>query len=208
MAYGPKAFLRDLAVYSTGAAVGAKNSAKFASYAARQGIQLAGVGARAAAPIATNPVVAGTALGLGALATPPGQDLLEAARLRGRADRIALQQAIDERLFELTVLPFRQQQAAQQGGTMPIDIQVSDPGGRQNIRDQSLIRPRPQTTHNRNVKTAMKAVKDSKFGGPKGKISNARATFSKVNKTISRLKKGRKVSRKGITGVIARAIKK
>ena len=208
MAYGPKAFLRDLAVYSTGAAVGAKNSAKFASFAARQGIQLAGVGARAAAPIATNPVVAGTALGLGALATPPGQDLLEAARLRGRADRIALQQAIDERLFELTVLPFRQQQAQQQG-TMPIDIQVSgDPGNRQNIRDQSLIRPRPQTTHNRNVKTAMKAVKDSKFGGPRGKISNARATFSKVNKTISRIKKGRKVSRRGITGVIARAIKK
>ena len=50
MAYTSKSFLRDLAIYSTGAAVGAKNSAKFAAYAAKRGIQLAGVGAARAAP--------------------------------------------------------------------------------------------------------------------------------------------------------------
>tara|TARA_Y100000356_G_scaffold106146_1_gene92018 strand:+ start:34 stop:654 length:621 start_codon:yes stop_codon:yes gene_type:complete len=183
-------------------------SRKAATAAAKALVGVAGRGAAAAAPrvgaAAANPFVAGTALGLGALATPPGQALLESAAERGQSDRVRLQQAIDEYIFRTTVLPFREQQT-QQPTTMPIDIQVS---GRGNRRDQSLIRPRPQTTHNKNVKTAMKAVKNSKFGGPKGKISNARATFSKVNKTISRIKKGAKVSKKGITGVIARAIKK
>ena len=117
MAYTSKSFLRDLAIYSTGAAVGAKNSAKFASYAAKKGIQLAGVGAARAAPVvastaAANPLVAGTALGLGALATSPGQQLLDAAAVRGAADRIAVQQAFDEAVFRATELPARQLEAA------------------------------------------------------------------------------------------------
>lgn len=208
MAYGPKAFLRDLAIYSTGATVGAKNSAKFVGYAARQGINLAGVGAaqtvRAVPGVAAaNPVAAGLGLGALALATPQGQNLLRAAEERGKSDRVRLQQAIDEYIF--TTLGGQVNMPQPQQQQMPIDIQVS---GRANRRDQSLIRPRPQTQHNKNVKLAMKSVKNSKFGGPKGKLNNPRATFSKVNKTISRIKKGAKVSRKGITGVIARAIKK
>tara|TARA_Y100000401_G_C8306709_1_gene217393 strand:- start:254 stop:892 length:639 start_codon:yes stop_codon:yes gene_type:complete len=212
MAYGPKAFLRDLAIYSTGAAVGTKNSAKFVGYAARQGINLAGVGAArtvAAVPgvAAANPVAAGLGLGALALATPQGQNLLRAAEERGKSDRVRLQQAIDEYVF--TTLGGQVNMPQPQQQVMPIDLQVNDPNlARGNRRDQSLIRPRPQTQHNRNVKLAMKSVKNSKFGGPKGKLNNPRATFSKVNKTISRIKKGAKVSRKGITGVIARAIKK
>ena len=205
MAYGSRQFVKDLALYTAGAAIGAKNSAKFVSYAAKKGIQLAGVGAARAATAApgvaaANPITTGIGLGLGALATPPGQALLESAAQRGASDRVALQQAIDEYIFRQTVLPFREQQTQQ-----PIDIQVS---GRANVRDQALIKPRTTTTHNRNVKKAMKAVKSSKFGGPKGRISNAKKVFGTVNKTISRIKKGAKVSRKGITGVIARAIKK
>lgn len=206
MAYGPKSFLRDLAVYSTGAAVGAKNSAKFVSYAARQGINLAGVGAARAASAApgvaaANPITTGALLGLGALATPPGQSLLQAAAERGASDRIRVQQLIDEIIFANTVLPFRENQSIipQTTAAPVVDI-------RGNVRTQSLIR-RP-SQHNKDVKKAMKAVKNSKFSGPKGRISNIKATFGKVNKTISRIKKGQKVSRKGVTGVIARAIKR
>ena len=60
---------------------------------------------RAIAPLATraapavagfSPVTTGAALGLGALATPPGQDLLEAAAERGRLDRIRFEQAMTD----------------------------------------------------------------------------------------------------------------
>jgi len=47
-------------------------------------------------PIVTNPYVAGTALGLGALQTQPGQQLLEMAEERGRMDRIRFEQALTD----------------------------------------------------------------------------------------------------------------
>jgi len=195
MAYTSKSFLRDLAIYSTGAAVGAKNSAKFAAYAARKGIQLAGVGAVRAAPVvastaAANPLVAGTALGLGALATPPGQALLDAAAVRGAADRIAVQQAIDEAVFRATELPGRQLEAA-------VRSPVFKPAVKRKVSKYSKA-----------VSAGMKAVKASKFGGSKGKISNAKSTFATVNKVASAVNKGRKVAKTGLRGVAARAIRR
>jgi len=50
--------------------------------------------ARAALPLVTNPYLAGTALGLGALQTQPGQQLLESAEERGRMDRIRFEQGL------------------------------------------------------------------------------------------------------------------
>jgi len=193
MAYTSKSFLRDLAIYSTGAAVGAKNSAKFAAYAAKRGIQLAGVGAARAAPVvastaAANPLVAGTALGLGALATQPGQALLDAAAVRGAADRIAVQQAFDEAVFRATELPARQVQTA-------ITSPVFKPAVKRKV-----------SKYSRAVKAGMAAVKASKFNGKKGKISNAKTTFAKVNKVASAVNKGKKVASKGVTGVIKRAV--
>jgi len=52
--------------------------------------------ARAALPLVTNPYLAGTALGLGALQTDPGQELLAAASERGRMDRIRFEQALTD----------------------------------------------------------------------------------------------------------------
>lgn len=45
---------------------------------------------------AANPIATGALLGGAALATPPGQDLLEAAAERGRMDRIRFEQAITD----------------------------------------------------------------------------------------------------------------
>jgi hypothetical protein len=54
----------------------------------------------------------------------------------------------------------------------------------------------------------MKAVKKSTSYGKKGTINNAKKAFSAVNKVASKLNKGKKVSTKGPTGVIKRAIGK
>ena len=52
--------------------------------------------ARSALPLVTNPYLAGTALGLGALQTQPGQQLLDIAAERGRMDRIRFEQALTD----------------------------------------------------------------------------------------------------------------
>jgi len=62
----------------------------------RAGLSVAGSAARAAIPLATNPIIAGTALGYGALQTEPGQQLLEMAEDRGRMDRIRYEQALTD----------------------------------------------------------------------------------------------------------------
>ena len=67
---------------------------------------------------------------------------------------------------------------------------------------------RKKSTFNQQVKAGMKAVKASTKFGKKGTISNAKRAFSAVTKIASRVRKGKKVSRKGYSGVIARAVKK
>lgn len=63
------------------------------------------------------------------------------------------------------------------------------------------------STYAKNVGKAMKAVKASTKGGPKGKLSNPRKTFRTVSRTVSKIMKGGKRPRGGITGVISQAIK-
>jgi len=64
--------------------------------AARPAVSIAGSVGRAAIPIATNPYLAGAALGYGALQTEPGQQLLDLAEERGRMDRIRLEQLMTD----------------------------------------------------------------------------------------------------------------
>ena len=54
----------------------------------------------------------------------------------------------------------------------------------------------------------MLAVKNSKSYGKKGTINNARKAFSAVTKVASKVNRGAKVSAKGVTGTIARAVRK
>jgi len=195
MAYGARDFIRDFALYSAGAAIGPKNSAKFIAYAGKKGIQLAGLAARPVAQTAlgvaaVNPVATGAALGLGALQTGPGQALLDAAAVRGAADRIAIQQAIDETIFRT------------QTQTLPqIDAGLAKPRVRKGVK-------RKVSKYGKAIKVGMAAAKKSKFGGKPGKLTNAKATFSTVSKVASALNKGKKVSAKGIRGTIARSVRK
>ena len=61
---------------------------------------------------------------------------------------------------------------------------------------------------NKAVKAGMAAVKKSTSYGKKGTINNARKAFSAVTKVTSKVNRGAKVSAKGVTGTIARAVRK
>jgi hypothetical protein len=68
------------------------------------------------------------------------------------------------------------------------------------------VAKRRVSKYSKAIKAGMAAVKASKFNGKKGKISNAKTTFAKVNKVASAVNKGKKVSAKGVSGVIKRAV--
>ena len=191
MAYGIKDFLADLAILNAGAALGPTRVRKAQGYALKKGFQLSALAGRAAVSTAVtaakrSPAGFGATLGLGALATPPGQALLEAAAERGAADRIALDQYIDERI---------------RGATQVIQSPQFETGVR-------TIARRKVSKYSKAVKASMSAVKASKFGGKKGTINNAKTVFGTVNKVVSAVNKGKKVSTKGIRGTIARAARK
>ena len=191
MAYGIKDFLADLAILNAGAALGPTRVRKAQGYALKKGFQLSALVARqavtTAAPAigrvaAASPVGTGVGLGLGVLATEPGQQLLEMAREQGRQDRIAFNEML--RTGE--------------------DF-VRSPTGQGQIRTKAK---KKVSKYSKAVKAGMKAVKSSKFGGKKGTISNAKTTFGTVNKVVSAVNRGKKVSTKGIRGTIARAARR
>ena len=66
---------------------------------------------------------------------------------------------------------------------------------------------RSRSKFNKAVSKGMKAVKMSKFYGKKGTINNAKRAFSAVTKVASKVNAGKKVSAKGVTGTIKRAIR-
>ena len=62
---------------------------------------------------------------------------------------------------------------------------------------------------NKAVSAGMRAVKASpSYYGKKGTITNAKRAFSAVTKVASKVNQGKKVSAKGVTGTIARAVRK
>ena len=127
---------------------------------------------------AANPVTAGALLGLGALQTPPGQELLAMAEERGRYDRDRFNFALDW-----------------------IGEASTSPTFRGQVREKAK---RKVSKYNRAVSVGMKALKASKFDGVKGSLRNPQASFKKVNKTVSKMNKGQKVSSKGAIGAIKR----
>jgi hypothetical protein len=148
----------------------------FSRSAAKVAVRAIGPLATRAAPaaLAYSPVATGTALGLGALQTEPGQDLLAAAAERGRMDRIRFEQA----LTDLTVSTKKRSTKA-------------------------------KSKFNKAVSAGMKAVKASTSYGKKGIISSPKKAFSVVTKTASRINKGGKVAKSGITrklGLLMRKI--
>ena len=70
-------------------------------------------------------------------------------------------------------------------------------------------RKRAKSKFNKSVSAGMKAVRSSKsYYGKKGTINNAKRAFSAVTKVASKVNRGKKVSAKGVTGTIARAVRR
>ena len=78
------------------------------------------------------------------------------------------------------------------------------------IRPPAVKKPKRKTKSkfNKAVGAGMKAVRASNSYGKKGKINNAKRAFSAVTKVASKVNRGKKVSRKGVTGTIARAVRR
>jgi len=156
------------------------------------------VARRVATTAARHPIGAGvgigTALGLGALETQPGQDLLAAAAERGQMDRIRSQQLLDQWVYENITRP---KELIGQTLTSPT------------VQALAVKRvKRKVSKYSRAIKVGMNAVKKSKFGGKPGKINNAKKVFSTVSKVTSAVNKGKKIPSKGIRGTVARAVRR
>jgi len=194
MAYTQRNFVRDLALWSTATLISKRRQQQMLRYAARKGIQLAGIGATRAAPAIgaaalAHPFAAGTALGVGALATPPGQDLLAAAEEHGRQSRILYERAQQQ----LMTAPQRALMAIE--AAAPVSI-------------IPVIKKRALTKFNQSVRAGMKIVKASPSYGKKGTINVPKKAFAAVNKVISNVNKGKKITAKGVLRKVALRAKK
>ena len=183
--------MRDLAIYSTGMTIGAKNTAKFLAFAGKSGIRLAGIGARrAAVPVATG------ALGL-ARANP------------GIATGLTLAQAYQMGLLDA---PIERAKDVTARGLFEAGQFLPDQTPEQMLdamqRDQGIKKPKKATKYNRAVKAGMAAAKASQYFGKKGTISDSKKAFITVNRVASKVNKGKKVSAKGVSGKIARAVRR
>ena len=171
------------------------------AYAGRKGIQLAGMGARAVLPAAApvipaavqsaTPYAVGAGLGVAALGTPEGQALLAAAEEHGRQSRILFERAQQS----IAATPERFEAIL---GTSPVSARTVMPA----------VRKRAVSKFNKAVSKGMKIVKGSTAYGKKGTISNAKKAFTAVTKTASKINKGGKVAKSGITRKIGLAIKR
>ena len=70
------------------------------------------------------------------------------------------------------------------------------------------LEKRRKSKFNTSVSKAMKAIKNSTSYGKKGIISTPKKAFGFVAKTISKLRRGKKVPSKGASGVVKRSIGK
>ena len=177
---------------------------RLASPVGRVGASVGGAVGRSAigavAPLAANPYVAGTALGVGALQTPQGQDLLEWAEEKGRRDRVAFEQYKTD--VEMRGRQFLDDPLGFASQLQPIG------SGEERIFEKLTGKKRKKSKYNRAVSAAMKAVKASTKGGKKGVINAPKTVFKTVSKAVSKVNKGAKVSTKGVTGIAARAARR
>jgi len=209
MAYTQANFVRDLALWSTATLLSKRRQQQMIRYAAKKGIQLAGAVAapmaRAALPAlpaipvipaaiqTATPYAIGAGLGVAALQTQPGQELLAAAEEHGRQSRILYERAQQE----IMTTPQRLEAALTSQPTR-VDFQ----------RDVvPIIRKRAVSKFNKAVSAGMKVVKKSTSYGAKGKISPAKKAFSLVTKLASAKKRKKKAPKSGIRRRIWNAMK-
>ena len=78
-------------------------------------------------------------------------------------------------------------------------------GSRGRIPGRQMPKKR-RSSYNTSVSKAMKALKNSTSYGKKGVLNAPKKAFGFVAKTVSKLRRGKKVSSKGASGVVKRAL--
>ena len=142
--------------------------------------------------------------GRAAFTTPQGQAILAGfaySQLKEELDRRDAAVAEQEFGPEAAALT----QIAQRLQPLPIPLAQAAVAGQQIGKK---VRKKTTSKFNRAVKAGMAAVRNSKSYGKKGTINNAKRAFSAVTKVASKVNRGKKVSAKGVTGTIARAVRK
>lgn len=145
-----------------------------------------------------------TQAGRAAFTTPQGQAILAGfaySQLKEELDRRDAMVAEQEFGPEAAALT----QIAQRLTPLPVPIAQAAVAGQQIGKK---VRKKTTSKFNRAVKAGMAAVRNSKSYGKKGTINNARRAFSAVTKVASKVNQGKKVSAKGVTGTIARAVRR
>jgi len=80
------------------------------------------------------------------------------------------------------------------------------PGGLLRPLPSRLPKIRRKSTYNLSVSKAMKALKKSTSYGKKGVLNAPKKAFGFVARTVSKLRRGKKVSSKGASGVVKRSL--
>jgi len=139
-----------------------------------------------------------------AVATPQGRALLAGISYT------ALKRELDERDLEFAEAELGPEFAASialQQKLQPLPV----PLGRIGVaaaKAAPKARRKVKSKFNKAVSAGMKTVKASTSYGKKGTISNAKKAFSAVTKTASKINKGAKVAKSGISRKIGLAVRK
>lgn len=139
-----------------------------------------------------------------AVATPQGRALLAGISYTALKNEL---DARDLEFAEQELGPEFARSIALQQKMSPLPIPLT-PFAKAGKTAGKRVRKRVKSKFNKAVSAGMKTVKASTSYGKKGKISNAKRAFSAVTKTASKINKGGKVAKSGITRKIGLAVKR
>jgi hypothetical protein len=136
--------------------------------------------------------------------SPVGQALLAGFTLKEiREELNAMDAAAAEQ--EFGPLAGRATELVQRISPLPVPVAQATIAG---LGLGKKARKKTKTKFNRAISAGMKAVRNSTSYGKKGTINNSKKAFSAVTKTASKINKGGKVAKKGITRKIGLAVKR
>jgi hypothetical protein len=139
-----------------------------------------------------------------AVATPQGRALLAGISYTALKNEL---DARDLEFAEAELGPEFARSIALQQKLQPLPVPLGR-FGELGASSAKKVRKRVKSKFNKAVSAGMKAVKMSTSYGGKNKISDAKKAFTQVTKTASRINKGAKVAKSGITRKIGLAVKK
>lgn len=191
--YTKDQFLRELAVYTAGGLIGIPNTIRFLKYAGKKGIQLgAFAGSRVAPPVARGALGVGRAALGGAVGLARRNPYVAAGTGLYFLNETGQLEEVKETVRDLN-----------EAGMENLQREFIQPAKERVKRTKKRVNKFAKA-----VGAGVKAVKASKFQGAKKKLTNPKKTFAAVTKVVSKVNAGKKVAKKGVSGVIAGAAKK